>query len=165
LNTHQKNVYLVLGVMFAAVAFFGLLCSGCAHQVFIHPTPIPLESPIFVTIDQLEKDYLRDPVYANAAYLGKRLIFNNVNVDEVHTLYYQIGGAVAVPMIDYFKAGGIRFQLLDWRGAQQRVQAGYILNLVGTCQGLAGDVILVNDCWAGSVEGDLGIGLPPLIQY
>ena len=146
-----------------------LMCTfqgaGCTQNTFVHPNPIILEYPLYVSIEQISNEYKLDPAKADAKYKGKRLVFSAVEVDEVHTIYYQSGGAIAAPMVDYFSAGMVRFELLDSRGAQQHVQAGYILNLDGICQGLVGSLVRVSDCWVGSVKGDLGIGLPAFGQY
>jgi hypothetical protein len=141
------------------------LAVGCAPQNYAFPMPLPLVSPIFASLEQVTSDYLVNPAEADVRYLGKRLVFSNVRVEQVHSIYYLSGGAIATSMVDFFSSGIISFQLLDYRGVQQRVQVGYILNLDGICQGLIGGMVLVRDCWVGSVSGDLGIGRPPLIQY
>lgn len=139
--------------------------TACMQKAFVHPDAIVFEYPLSVSIEQLSNEYKLDPVKADARYKGRRLVFNAIEIQEVHTIYYQSGGAIAAAMVDYFSAGMVRFQLLDYRGAQQRVQAGYVVNLDGICQGLVGSMVLVGDCWIGSVKGDLGIGLPPVFQY
>jgi hypothetical protein len=144
---------------------YAVLCAGCQHQNFAFPAPLSLEPPVIVTIEQLTAEYRVDAAGADAKYSGKKLVFYNIKVEDVHLIYYQSGGAIAAPMIDYFSSGIVNFQLLDYRGVQQRVQAGFILNLAGICQGLTGDKVFVKDCWASSVQGDLGAGLPPLFQY
>jgi len=138
---------------------------GCTQKGFVHPNAIIFEYPLSVSIEQISNEYKLDPVKADAKYKDRRLVFNSIEVDEVHTIYYQSGGAIAAPMVDYFRADMVRFELLDAKGVQQRVQTGYILNLDGICQGLVGSLVRVSDCWVGSVKGDLGIGLPPVFQY
>ena len=144
---------------------FILQSAGCTQKAFVHPDAIIFEYPLSVSLEQISSEYTLDPVKADAKYKGRRLVFNSIEVDEVHTIYYQSGGAIAASMVDYFSAGMVRFQLLDYRGVQQRVQAGYVLNLDGICQGLVGNFISIKDCWVGSVKGDLGLGLPPVFQY
>ena len=139
--------------------------TACAQQPFIAPTPIIFEYPVYVSIEQVTSDYKLDSKWADAKYKDRRLVFNNVEVEEIHSIYYQSGGAIAVPMVDYFRAGLVRFELLDARGVQQRIQSGFILNLDGTCQGMVGSLVRITDCWVGSVKGDLGIGLPAVGQY
>ena len=145
---------------------FGLVTSSsCADKNFKPPIPLALGYPLQVAIEQVGREYEQDPIQADAKYKGKRLIFNSIEVEEVHTIYYQSGGAIAVTMVDYFRAGMIRFELLDYLGAQQRVQPGFILNLDGVCQGLQGNLVNILDCWVSSVKGDLGLDLPPAIGY
>lgn len=136
-----------------------------AQKSFIAPTPTIFEYPVYVSIEQVTSDYKLDSTQADAKYEDRRLVFNNVEVEEIHSIYYQSGGAIAAPMVDYFRAGLVRFELLDARGVQQRIQAGYILNLDGICQGMVGSLVRITDCWVGSVKGDLGIGLPAFGQY
>jgi hypothetical protein len=52
-------------------------------------------------------------VAADAKYKGQRLVFDNVEVDGIHTLFYQSGGAINTWMIDYFTSGMVRFELTD----------------------------------------------------
>ncbi len=120
---------------------------------------------IHTTIDQIASEFKADAVISEARYKGYRLIFKNVEVEEVHTYYYQSGGAIAVPMVDYFRSGSVRFELLDYRGTQQRVQPGFVLNLDGVCFGMQGNLVRVGDCLAESVIGDLGTNLGPVIGY
>jgi hypothetical protein len=138
---------------------------GCAQAHLDTAVPMVIVIPDHVRIDQISSEYKLDPTLADQKYKGKRLIFDSVEVEEVHSIYYQSGGAITVPMIDYFRAGSVRFELLDYRGAQQRVQVGFILTLDGVCQGAQGNLVNIIDCGVTSIKGDLGIGLPPAIGY
>ena len=138
---------------------------GCAQAHLDPVVPMVIVLPDHLTIDQISSEYKLDPTLADQKYKGKRLIFDSVVVEEVHSIYYQSGGAITVPMIDYFRAGSVRFELLDYRGAQQRMQVGFILTLDGVCQGVQGDLVNMIDCGVTSIKGDLGIGLPPAIGY
>jgi hypothetical protein len=135
-----------------------MLGIGCARSPLNAPTAMDLVFVIPVTIDQVASEYQLDPVKADSMYKGKRLVFNSVTVDELHKSWSDRPGAVSAT-IDYFRSGGVRFELLDFRGAQQRVQPGFVLKLDGICQGLVGDLVDVRDCWAASIEGDIGVGL------
>ncbi len=138
---------------------------GCTQVHLDTASPMVIVLPDHVTIAQISSEYKLDPTLADQKYKGKRIIFDGVTVEEVHSIYYQSGGAITVPMVDYFRAGSVRFELLDYRGAQQRVQVGFILTLDGVCQGIQGDLVNMIDCGVTSIKGDLGIGLPPAIGY
>jgi hypothetical protein len=138
---------------------------GCARTVFAPPPPLTFAGVTQVTVAELGRAYQDDPAAADALYKGRRLVFSSVEIEEVHSIYYQSGGAIATPMVDYLRAGTVRFELLDYRGAQQRVQPGFVLSLDGVCLGLQGSLIAISDCWVGSIKGDLGLGQPNVIGY
>jgi len=166
MKTNRKfSAFLGLSLLVSIIQLLIIPSFACADKAFTHPDAIIFKHPIYVSTDQVSDEYKIDPAKADAMYKGNRLVFNNVEVEEVHSIYYQSGGAIAVPMVDYFRAGIVRFELMDARGVQQRVQAGYILILDGICQGMVGSFVRMTDCWVGSVKGDLGIGLPPVGQY
>jgi hypothetical protein len=165
--TTKKGSVLTIGFRLLIILTLANTCGviSCAPRTFTHPNPIVFEYPVYTSVEQISNEYKTNSAGADAKYKNKRVVFNPVEVDNVHAYYYQSGGAIAVPMVDYFSAGIVRFELMDARGVQQRVQVGYILILDGICQGLVGDMVRVGDCWVGSIQGDLGIGLPAVGQY
>lgn len=137
-----------------------LTAAGCAQQVYFFEPPMVLKPPpVSLTVEQISNDYKNDPVLADTKYLGKKLLFDEVVVDGIHTIYNSPGAAMPFTLtIDYFTVGNVSFQLLDFLGALQNVQVGYVLRLEGTCRGLVGGFVRVNECWYQSIKGDLGTG-------
>jgi hypothetical protein len=114
--------------------------------------------PVIVSIEQLSSEYKNDPAAADTKYLDKKLSFERVTVESVHTYYYSVGaGQPWSVQVDYFTSGNVAFQLLDFKVAQQNVQTGYVLMLEGMCRGISQDGhVLVMDCWYRSISGELG---------
>jgi hypothetical protein len=141
---------------------------GCARESFNPPAPVSFVYPLHVTIEQVSSAYRLDPVKADAEYAGKRLIFSQVTVEEVHRIYPSGGGPAGggpgvtsyALIVDYFRAGGVRFELMDFNGIQQSIQAGYVLNVDGLCTGLRGELVDINECVVESIKGDLATGQP-----
>jgi hypothetical protein len=158
---HITVISLLAVILLAGILFNG----GCSRASFAPPPATTFVGVNQVTVEEISAAYQADPIKADARYKGQRLVFNSVEVEEVHSIYYQSGGAINTPMVDYFRAGMVRFELLDYRGAQQRVQTGFILNLDGICLGLQGGLVNISECWVGSVKGDLGLGQPNVIGY
>jgi hypothetical protein len=145
------------------IAFFYIICialagNGCVPDALDFVAPQSLKTPpIAVTVEQISKEYREDPISADIKYLGKELLFEEVVVEEIHRIYNSPGAAMPFTLtVDYFTAGGVSFQILDFAGALQRVQEGYILKLEGTCRGLLNGRIFVNECWYQSIRGDMG---------
>jgi hypothetical protein len=115
-------------------------------------------APISVSIEQISREYKNDPAGADAKYLDKKLSFEQVIVESVHTYYYSVGAGQPWSLsVDYFTSGNVAFQLLDFKGAQQNVQVGYVLMLEGICRGISGGGhVFVMDCWYRSIQGDIG---------
>ena len=142
--------------------------AGCVRKPYLFPQPLSLEpGPINVTIELISNDYKNDPVGADAKYLGKTLFFDQVTVESIHTTYNPAGpGLMWALTLDYFTSGNVSFQLLDFRVAQQYVQVGYILKLVGVCQGLKmNGFVHVHDCWCQSIRGEIGTTPPRVGGY
>ena len=67
---------------------------------------------------------------------------------------------------EYFISGKVKFvEVLDYYVVMQNIEVGYVLNIVGVCQGLKQDYVYIGDCWIESVKGDLGKGGLPLTIY
>lgn len=136
-----------------------LFMTGCARYEIFVPEHIHLDPPPEeVTIEQLLFDYMTDEVGADVKYKDKNILLSEVEVEEVVTSYYPARSDVygyTYLYVDYFLSGGCKFTLKDFE-LMQNVQVGYILNLVGTCNGLPDGVVVITDCWAESIVGDLG---------
>ena len=140
-----------------------IVLTGCTRQeLFIpeyyHLNPPPEE----VTITQLLSDYLDNEITADAKYKGKRLLFNEVEVELVDGLWVYIGLGEWIFEKAFFYSGSVKFFLYgDDYDIMQNIEEGYVLNIVGECQGLfykAYDkkpYVIVDNCWVDNVSGNL----------
>lgn len=159
----KSHFLVIIGIL--AISLMSL--SGCAKPTyfipeFVYPGPPPIE----VTIDQIYADYMVDEAAAYAKYKGERLLFTEVEVEELGGYYVYIGMGMEVFVKTFFTAGHVKFELRgEDLGIMQNIEQGYVLNIVGECQGLVSKVwniiggeplLFVNDCWVGSVVGDIG---------
>ena len=149
-----------------AILVVGLIClSGCTESAgssFVVPTfEEPGPPPMEVTVDQLYQEYMSDEAAADAKYKGERLLFYEVEVEQVVGKYLMMAEEAAD--LDfaklYFTAGFVKFRLRgEDFGIMQNIEEGYVLNIVGECRGLQKEFIAIEDCWVESVIGDLGTG-------
>jgi hypothetical protein len=156
----QASVVIIGTLTSLCLMVSALTTAGCAHKESDFMEPLILSPPpITITVEQIVNEYGVDPILADAKYFGKKLLFNEVVVDGIHTMYNNPGAGMPFTLtIDYFTVGNVSFQLLDFKDAQQYVQAGYVLKLEGFCRGLNGGFVHINDCWYQSIKGDLGTG-------
>lgn len=130
-----------------------IVLAGCArYQLFVpeyqHFTPPPDE----VTIEQLLSDYMTDEAVADAKYKGKTFLFTGIKVEEVGN---NITNHRANPASDiYIISGSARFTpryISDF----DYIAEGFVIDIIGECQGWQFSRVLITDCWVGVVEGDL----------
>jgi hypothetical protein len=143
------------------------LLACCTRITVTPPIPIALQpAPIEITAAEIYQDYTVNPASADAGFRFKRVMFTNLVVENVHgRIYVQTHGEL-VYLQDWFTSGNVMFiDLQDYLVAMQHIKVGYILNIVGTCEGLEGGYVTVDNCWVQSVQGDLGIGSPPVQLY
>lgn len=139
-----------------AIALFGF--NGCTGNYEDITPPIILSiqpPPIEVTVEQLSSDYTSDEAAADAKYKGKRLLFTEVEVEEVFGRDYTDNHGHITFVQEYFMTGPIKFKLRDF-GIMQNIEEDYVLNVVGECRGLLQGFVYIEDCWVESVVGDLG---------
>ena len=139
-------------------------CKGNDEEVVVIPEfqgigPPPLE----VTISQVYADYLTNEEDADAKYSKEKLLFSEVEVEEIFGNYFQMGDALGAGELSYvklsFNAGTAKFKLREeYFGVMQNIEEGYVLNIIGQSRGLQEGLLLIDDCWVESVIGDLGIG-------
>ena len=135
-------------------------CTGSIESSFVlatfsEPGPPPTE----VTVDQLYAEYMTDEAAADAKYKWERLLFTEVDVEEVVGKIYVDQHGDPVFLNDYFISGHIKFvEVQDFFIVMQNVKEGYVLNITGDCQGLIQGFVYISDCWLESVVGDLGKG-------
>ena len=153
------------------IAFFFFICisssliamAGCArYDLFIPAYQDFTKPPDETTIEQLVYDYTADEVTADAKYKGKGLLLNEVEVDNLDGYWVYIGLGEWVFEKTFFYSGTVKFELRgDDYAILQNIEEGYVLTIVGECQGLVSGVynkepyIFINDCWVNNISGDL----------
>jgi len=161
---HIKSSFNFILILFSIIAL-----TGCAkHELFIPEYNTLNPPPEEITIGQLQSDYRVNEIAANAKYKGERLLFNEVEVEQLGGQWVYIGLGEWIFEKTYFVSGSIKFRLRGEDYAiMQSIEEGYVLNIVGNCRGLVpggyGEepVVLVTDCWIESVVGNLGITWEP----
>ncbi len=160
-----RGISLILSTVIVVLAFSFIGFSSCTNNTdntlltpeFEEPEAPPME----VTIDQLCADYTADAAAADTKYRGGRLLFYDVEVQQVVGGYYQMSPALGADSLQYVKLyftnGLVKFKPQDF-GIMQNIEEGYVLNVVGECIGLNQGFIYIEDCWVESVVGDIGTG-------
>jgi len=134
--------------------------NGLIVPTFTEPGPPPKE----ITIDQIYAEYMADEAAADAKYKWERLLFYEVEVEQVVGKYMILAEALGAASLDfaklYFTAGSVKFRLRgeDFGSIMQNIEEGYVLNIVGECRGLQKGFVAIDNCWVESVIGDLGTG-------
>jgi len=161
------SYFKVIGIFLATVAVLAvsIIGFGCANNTestsaapeFEEPGPPPIE----ITVDQVYADYVANEEDADVKYSEKILLFSGIEVEEVVGNYFfmseYMGAADLVFVKLYFTSGSAKFKLRDeYFGIMQNIEEGYVLNVVGECEGLQEGFIIIDDCWVESVIGDLG---------
>ena len=135
--------------------------TGCYKTELFIPDYIQLEAaPVETTVEELLADYLTDEEAADAKYNGKRLLFYGVLVEEARS-YYPHGQYHEDPMPDdikgteyyMFTTGSVLFNPKD-PVYLYGVVPGSIVDVVGVCQGLSGDIIIISDSWIQIAGGE-----------
>jgi len=140
------------------------IINGCAgYELFIPEYHELSPPPEEVNIRQLYSDYMADEAIADVNYKGERLVFYEVEVEQVLGYWIYIGHGNWIYENTSFISESVKFELRkEDYGIMQNIEKGYILNIVGECQGLIfggynrEPLIFINECWVESVSGDLG---------
>jgi hypothetical protein len=134
--------------------------TGCdSNEVFIPEyTEVP-QPPDEVSLEQLLSDYMTDKAAADAKYKGKTFIFTEIEVEEVGN---NINIYPPSPADMYIISGSARF-IPRYVTAFDHVTKGFIVDIIGECQGWQFSRVLITDCWVGVVEGDAA--LLPTSEY
>ncbi len=138
-----------------------IVLTGCArYQLFVpeyqHFTPPPDE----VAIEQLLSDYMTNGVAADAKYKGKAFLFTGIEVEEVGN---NLTDHRANPASDIFIISGSARFTPRYVSDFDYIAEGFVVDIIGECQGWQFSRVLITDCWVGVVEGDLSD--LPLIEY
>lgn len=157
------NYSKVIGLFLATIAILavGLIgfggCAGNGEAIAVIPEfEEPEAPPIEVTIDQLYEEYMTDEAAANAKYKGKRLLFTNVEVEEINSISVDS----ANPPINYIVNHSVEFRP-RYTKYTALVREGFVVDIVGEVRGVFGMehyYLVVENCWINIVEGDIGTG-------
>ncbi len=155
------NYFKVVGLSLVAIAIFatGLIgFSACAGNTEITPIAPKFQNletpPIEVTIEQLYQEYITDEAAASAKYDGKRLLFTNVEVEEINSIAADTGDGPGVDIV----SGFVEFRARYWIDVAT-ITRGFVVDIVGTPRGLFGidqQYLIVGDCRIFIIEGDVG---------
>jgi len=158
MNYIRISRFSLVAIATLVIASFGF--NGCTSGGGSHVTVPEFEGigppPIEVTVDQLISDYMSNEAAADSKYCEKRLLFAEVEVEEVFGRDYTDNHGQITYVQEYFMVGAIKFKLRDF-GIMQNIEKGFVLNLVGECRGLLKGFVYIEDCWVESIVGDLGI--------
>ena len=149
----KLSALIIIGLLLiGVVSLTGCTSTAATPPEFTAPVaPLPLP-PIEVTIDQLSSEYALDEAAADAKYKGKKLLFSEINIENVVTVGV---GPRNIPENLYITAGSVIFRLSDY-DILQKIEEGYVLNIIGKCKGKLGGSIYISNSWVESVVGDIG---------
>jgi len=155
-NCSLKNInkYKKITILGFVLLLNLIVLTGCArNELFIpelhHLSPAPYE----VTTDQIVLDYLTDEVSADAKYKDKRLLFSNVEVEGINTVFVD---SVNSPFI-YILNNSVEFRP-RYDADTSLIREGFVVDIVGEVRGFFGvesQYLIVDDCWVGIIEGDI----------
>ena len=136
-----------------------IVLTGCArYELFVPEYQRFAPPPDEITIERLLSDYMTDQVAADAKYKGERLLFYEVEVEQVlgDDVFIEIGlWEREIFVKTFFVIGSVKFGLRD-SVIMQNIEEGFVLNVVGECYGLLKGFVYIEDCWVESIVGHLG---------
>jgi hypothetical protein len=153
----------ILSILITCIVIFTSCTNGESNSIVVPEYQGIGPPPLEVTIDQVYADYANNEVDADAKYSEEKLLFSEIEVDEVFGNYFQMGEALGAGDLSYvklnFAAGVAKFTLREeYFGVMQNIEEGFVLNIIGQSIGLREGLLIIDDCWVESVTGDLGIG-------
>ena len=154
-NIRFKFIILIISVLLP-ISLVGL--SGCTETDFVIPEfEEPSLPPTMVDVEQLSSEYAADATAADVKYKGERLLFNQLEVEEVVFQPFLGFAGDDTHFKVYFKNGDVSFTPQDLL-IMQSIETGFILNVEGICLGLIGfeDSITIDIIWVESIKGDIG---------
>jgi hypothetical protein len=151
----KLSALIIIGLLLiGVVSLTGCTSTAATPPEFTTPVaPLPLP-PIEVTVDQLSSEYALDEAAADAKYKGEKLLFSEVEIEKVITWGIE---PFDFPENIYIMAGSVIFRLRDY-DVLQKIEEGYVLNIVGKCKGKLDGNIYISNSWVESVVGDIGEG-------
>jgi hypothetical protein len=144
----------MLGVLITGSVFLAVSCTGTS--VFI-PEAVQLEQPpIKVTADQLYQEYMADEAAADARYKGKEVWVTEAQIDTClesesgcylimrwHPEERIVHDGIVVFSVPAFSVCTVKLEPQFSEGFKD-VDGGYIVEIVGECQGISEGVVNVN---------------------
>ena len=159
INYSNKSLLLLL-FSFLIAGLFGLISiTGCNRSNLFIPEHVHLEpAPIMVTADQIYKDYELDESAAEARYQGKQIWIIEARVDayvESKSGNYLMIGWYYEEIIDkedllletYSLASSTLQLESKYSDGFREIGDGYLVEVVGECQGISDGVVTVNIDW------------------
>ncbi len=161
-----KRLSLILGVLVIVL----ILLAGCIRIPTFVPEYIQLKpGPIMITATQLYQEYMADEAAADAKYKGKKVWVTEVNVDTYlesesscyliirwYLEEYYIHDGIVVFYLPAFSVCTVKLEP-QFSEDFKDVDGGYIVEIVGECQGISDGVITVKLNWVNKI----GNHLPP----
>jgi hypothetical protein len=157
MKTFKTNIKVIVSFIFLLSALLVLI--GCARAELFVPeytgfTPPPDE----ITTEQLLSDYRADEVAADDKYKGKRFLFTDIVVEGL-TVF--IVDPATDPNI-YIVNNSVEFRP-KFNVDTALVREDFVVDILGSVRGLFGtdnSFVIVEDCWIGVTEGDVGGDIP-----
>jgi hypothetical protein len=132
------------GIFIGLIFFLILLAASCNREPpYLPPqaTIILKAAPIQVELAALVSDWATEPEKAIAAYRSQEIYFKTVRVDDV----LDGPGGTCV------RSGSIKFYAAVPADVG-KVRVGDAVDVVGKCQGMEGDVLVITECWIRVID-------------
>ena len=124
-------------------------CQSNQEEPVLVYQPVALP-PDEISIEQLITDYETDTVSADAKYKGKTFLFSGITVESV-----QNNNNTYPPPFDVYIFSGLMTFAPRYHTGFDYIGEGFVVDLVGECQGWQFSRISITECWVGVVEGDV----------
>ncbi|UCE97895.1 MAG: hypothetical protein JSV74_00740 [Dehalococcoidia bacterium] len=148
MNTPKLKIVIIIALMLS-LCLIGM--SACQHQQSFVPAYQTIGMPPQeADIEQLITDYLTDQATADAKYKGKKLLFSGITVEEIVNNINTYPPPLDVYIFHDLAKFTPRY-LTDF----DYIGEGFVVDLVGVCQGWQFSRVLIDDCWVGVVVGDV----------
>lgn len=152
LNFRSKQIVVTVLVITLSGLFVLTGCQNDGQTIPVYePVALP---PIEATIDQLLSDYISDDVAADAKYKDKRLLFTDVEVEEVKVNLIE---DYDIPII-HIVSNGIEFRP-KYNMDTSSIREGFVVDIIGEVYGWFGvsdKYMILNNCWFKIIESDSG---------
>jgi hypothetical protein len=152
LSFRSKQIVVIATVIILSGLF---VLTGCQNDGQTIPVYEPVASPpVEATIDQLLSDYISDDEAADAKYKDKRLLFTDVEVEEVKVNLIE---DYDIPII-HIVSNGIEFKP-KYNMDTSSIREGFVVDIIGEVYGWFGvsdQYLVIDNCWFKIIESDSG---------